>query len=232
MLRSAVSLLVLVALVSACTKKEEAPAPAPVDPTVAPSPEGTPAPGAIPTPGAQPIIPANPADPSKPTGANEAANGAPMAKIEPYRTFLTIMRYTMENNGEPTNPISNVRIGLEFPSGNKLGLPEAGQYWPIGNGQMQEINRTYEIPWAFINNDGFKFKIQMERKGSLMLPCEFDIVQLSQFNRTYTCHTDLKWQQDQRVAESNLDKEGIQIRIFTSKNSLPKEIPQDALALK
>lgn len=155
-----------------------------------------------------------------------------VAKIEPYRTFVTIQKFTMENNGEPKNPISNVRLTLIFPNGSKVNLPEGGQWWPIGNNQVQEINRTFEIPWAYIVADGFKFDIQMERKGSKMLPCQFDISQLSQFNRAYTCHTDVAWQQNQKVSEDKLDREGVTIRVFTSKNSLPKEIPTDAIALR
>ena len=161
-----------------------------------------------------------------------AASGSEVAKVEPYRTFITIQRYTMENNGEPSTPISNVRISVVFPNGTKMSLPENNQWWPIGNGQAQEINRTYELPWAFVQNDGFKFKIQMERKGSAMFPCEFDVSQLSQFNRGYTCHTDTAWQTEHHTPTEQLDKEGVQIRVFSSKNALPKEIPTDALAIR
>ena len=97
----------------------------------------------------------------------------------------------MDNNGEPSNPISNVRIEIKFPNGNKLQLPEGGQFWPIGNGQVQEINRTFELPWSYVRNKAVQeFEIQLYRKGSKMLPCEFDVAQLSQFNRAYICRTD------------------------------------------
>jgi hypothetical protein len=163
-----------------------------------------------------------------------APNAAPieMAKIEPYRTFVTIERYSIESNGDASQPISNVRLTITFPNGQKVELPEGGQYWPIGNGQAQEINRTFEIPWAYIQKDGFKFKVQMERKGSPMLPCEFDVVQLSQFNRAYTCHTDIAWQQKEKTAEDKLDREGIQVRVFSSRNTPAKEVPTNAIALK
>jgi hypothetical protein len=165
--------------------------------------------------------------------AAPAAGSAPAqaGEIKPFRIFISIQRYNMENNGE-SNPISNVRLVVTFPNGAKVPLPEANQFWPIGNGQAQEINRTYELPWALVKNDGFRFSIQMERKGSLMLPCNFEVVQLSQFNRSYTCHTDTAWQQEKHIEPEKQDREGIQVRIFSDKLSEPKEIPQDAIAIR
>lgn len=176
-------------------------------------------------------VAANNAAPAQ--AAPSTATAAAPVRVEPYRTFVTIQRYVVESNGEPNNPISNVRIAVTFPNGSKLELPEAGQWWPIGNGQAQEINRTFELPWQVVSaKDGFKFKIQMERKGSVMLPCEFEVAQLSQFNRAYNCQTDVAWQTQQKLSPEKIDKEGIQIRVFTSKNSTAKEIPTDAIALK
>ncbi len=151
---------------------------------------------------------------------------------KPYRAFVTIQRYNMENNGEPGSPISNVRLEIAFPNGHKLQLPEGGQYWPIGNNQVQEINRTFEIPWAWIQNDGFMFTVKMVRKGSDLLPCQFEVTSLSQFNRGYTCHTDTAWQQNERISAEQMDREGIQVRVFSDLNSAPKEIPTDAVAIK
>ena len=169
-------------------------------------------------------------------GASQVIDGvsqAPMKKtIPPYRTFITIQRYNMEQSGDTRNQISNVRIKITFPNGNKVELPGGGQYWPIGNGQVQEINRTFELPFNFVQNDGFKFQVQMERKGDEFLPCQFDVIQLSEFNRSYVCHTDIGWQVQQRIAEEKQDKEGIQVRVFTDLNSKPNEIPRDSLALK
>ena len=160
------------------------------------------------------------------------APAAPAAVVKPYRTFVQIQRYAIDSNGDPGNPISNVRIEVTFPNGSKVQLPEGGQWWPIGNGQVQEINRTFEIPFTAVTKDGFRLQIQMQRKGSEMLPCLFDVSQVSQFNRAYTCHTDLNWQISQNTPEDKLDREGIQIRVFTDLNSKPKEIPTDAIALK
>ncbi len=175
---------------------------------------------------------------STPTAAPVAQ--APATQIKPYRTFVTIQSYVMESNGDAQNPISNVRLEVKFPTadvkispeGTKLELPEGGQYWPIGNGQTQEINRTFEIPWASIQNDGFNFVVQMQRKGSKMLPCNFKVDQLSQYNRAYTCHTDIQWQLNNKVKEDRLDKEGIQIRVFTDRNTPAKQMPKDSIALR
>lgn len=157
---------------------------------------------------------------------------APAVPIKPYRTFVHIQRFSIENSGEPNNPVSNVRLAIEFPNGNKFELPGSGQYWPIGNGQVQEIDQTYELPFAAINNDGFKFVIQIERKGSKYLPCNFEVSQLSQFNRSYVCHTDLNWQTAQKIPEDKIERQGVQLRIFTDLNSKPKEIPEKSIALR
>jgi hypothetical protein len=168
-------------------------------------------------------------------GQDRAPNGggsaAPVLN-KPFRTFVTIQRYTVENNGEPSNPISNVRLEITFPNGSKVKLPEGGQYWPIGNGQVQEINRTFEIPYAYIQKDGFKMTIQMYRKGSKMFPCNFDVAALSQFNRAYVCKVDEGFQRRSRVAEQHIDREGVQLRVFTDLNSEPGEIPTDSIALR
>lgn len=148
------------------------------------------------------------------------------------RVYLTIQKYIMDSNGEPSNPISNVRITMTLPNGTQMPLPEGGQFWPIGNGQVQEINRTYEIPAQFINNDAMKLTIQMERKGSKIDPCLFEVGQISQFNRQYICHTDVAWQQNQNVPPEKISKEGIQIRVFSTANLNANEIPKDAIAIR
>lgn len=163
----------------------------------------------------------------------------PIQPVKPYRTFLTIQRYTIENNGEPNDPISNVRLELKFAKqskeqGNsKVQLPGGGQYWPIGNGQVQEIGQTFEIPWEFLQSDGFTFEVQMVRKGAIFMPCKFEVQQMSQFNRTYICRLDTDWQTKiQRVPPDRLDKEALQVRVFTDLNSESKDVPKDAIALK
>lgn len=152
-------------------------------------------------------------------------------EIKPFRTFISIQRYNMENNGE-TNALSETRLEVNFPNGTYVKLPENGGYWTIGNGQTQEINRLFEIPYSQVEKDGFKFSIQLYRKGSKMLPCNFEVSKLSEYNRGYVCHTDVSYQSERKVPQEKIDREGIQIRIFTDLNSAPKDIPQDSLASK
>lgn len=172
------------------------------------------------------------ANPGLATPVDGVVNAPLRKEIKPYRTFITIQRYNMEQSGDTKNQISNVRIEITFPNKTKIQLPGGNQFWPIGNGQVQEINRTFELPYSYVQSDGFKFQIQMVRKGSDFLPCNFDVSQLSEFNRSYVCHTDLGWQTKEKIPEEQLDKEGIQVRVYTDLNSKPNEIPSDSLALK
>ena len=164
-----------------------------------------------------------------------AADGTSVAHVgsqQPYRTFITVQKYTIEQTGDPNSSVSNVRLDLTFPNGSTVQLPENGQHWVIGNGQVQEIDRTFELPFALIRNDGFRFRIQMIRRGSKMLPCEFDVAQLSQFDRAYVCHTDLNWQSSQNIAAESQDREGLQIRVFTDRHSPLKENQKNVIAIR
>ncbi len=184
-----------------------------------------------------------PAAPKAPVAKQAPAAPAPVAQAaEPsmarpivgqsFRTFMTIQRYTLENNGDPASAISNVRLEMKFPGDVQIKLPGGEQHWPIGNGQVQEVNQTFEIPWAYVKGDSFSFVLQMVRKGAQILPCQFDVKELSQFNRSYTCQTDVNWQVNNKVPEKNIAREGVQIRVFTDRNTPSKEIPKDAVALK
>jgi hypothetical protein len=156
-----------------------------------------------------------------------------LAITKPYRTFVTIKKYNLENSGIPSKPVSNVKLEISFPGGHKLELPEGGHYWSIGNNQSQDINRTFEIPYAFIQKDGFSFELTMVRKGKKILPCRFEVARLSQFNRSYVCRTDVAFQMNQQsVPEEKVAKEAIEVRVFSDINSTPAEIPKDAIALK
>jgi hypothetical protein len=154
------------------------------------------------------------------------------SESQPFRTFITLESYVMEANGEPGNPISEVRLEIAFPNNVRVELPGGSQYWPIGNGQTQAINRTYEVPASALVNDGFNFNIQMVRKGAKFLPCQFSVTQISEYNRTYFCHTDLQWQTSQKIPTEKINKEGIRIKVSTDKNTPKNELPKEALALK
>lgn len=174
--------------------------------------------------------------------AGEEFIGSTSETIEPYRTFIEIQRYEIENNGEDpaSQPISNVKLEVKFPQDPadkevepiEMELPGNNQYWPVGNGQVQEIKRTVELPWKYVVKDGFTFQIQMVRKGSWMKPCVFEVTQLSEFNRAYVCRTDIEWQKKRGIPEDRLDKEGVQIRVFTDKNTPKRQMPTDAIAIR
>lgn len=152
---------------------------------------------------------------------------------KPFRTFVTIKKYNLENNGNSSKPISNVKLEIKFPGGNEIELPEAGHFWSIGNNQSQEINRTFEIPFSMIRNDGFSLELTMVRKGKKILPCKFEIARISQFNRSYVCRTDVAFQMNQQhLSEERVSKEAVEIRVFSDLNSTPTEIPKDVIALK
>lgn len=194
--------------------------------------------------GAAPNYQSAKAIPDQDPAAMAKSGGAPVAAAssstdsslpsdkKPSHYYIQLQRYNIKNSGRKDNAISNVRLSVTFPNKSQTNLPENGQYWPIGNGQVQEINRTYELPAQYVQNDEFKFQIQMDNKGNPFLPCEFDVTQISQFNRAYVCSVDVGWQKAHGVKDEDLDEEAIQIRVFTDLNSDKKEIPPDAIALK
>lgn len=153
-------------------------------------------------------------------------------EIKPFRTFITIQKYNLENSGKASDKIFNVRLELTFSNGTKVTLPEGGHRWPIGNGQSQEINRTFELPWSLIQSDSARFSVAILRSGATVAPCEFSAEQLSQFNRGYICHTDAGFQADQGVPQDKVVREGVHVRVFTDRNSPAAELPKDAIALR
>ncbi len=157
----------------------------------------------------------------------------PIPVIKPYRTFIHIQRFTEDNTGDIKHPIANAKLRVQFPNGKQIELPESGGYWPVGNGQVQEINRIYELPWEFIKNDGFKFSITMVNKRSKIKPCEYEVSNLSEYNRSYVCRIDEDWQRKKRIPEDQLDREAVQIRVFAvHEHSSKTETPKDSIAIK
>jgi hypothetical protein len=153
-------------------------------------------------------------------------------EVKPFRTFITIQKYNLENSGKSADKTFNARIELSFPNGSTVTLPEGGHRWPIGNGQSQEINRTFEVPWSLVQSDSTKFTVAILRSGSTIAPCEFSAEQLSQFNRGYVCHTDAGIQADQGTPQDKIIRESVFVRVFTDRNSNPTEVPKDAIALR
>lgn len=153
-------------------------------------------------------------------------------EVKPFRTFLTIQKYNLENSGKSQDKIFNAKIEISFPNGSKVTLPESGHRWPIGNGQSQEINRTFEIPWAFVQSDATRFTVSITRSGATIAPCEFSVEQLSQFNRGYVCRTDAAFQAEQGTPQEKIVRESVHVRVFTDRNATPNEIPKDAIALR
>ena len=84
-----------------------------------------------------------------------------------------------------------------------------------------------------IQKDGFRFNVQIVRKGSEgYKPCRFTVTQLSQFNRAYICNTDVAWQEEKGMPGHRLDLEGVKIRVFTDRIAPKKEIPENAIFLR
>jgi hypothetical protein len=167
--------------------------------------------------------------------AEDAASTATtqtIKEVKPFRTFLTIQKYNLENSGKSPDKIFHAQLEITFANGSKISLPEGGHQWTIGNGQSQEINRTFEIPWGLVQSDSTRFTVAMVRSGANTSPCEFSAEQLSQFNRGYICHTDAGFQADQGVSQDKIIREAVYIRVFTDRNANPNDIPKDAIALR
>lgn len=163
--------------------------------------------------------------------ANETSAPVAAPITKPYRTFITIQRYNLEHSGNPGTAIQNAKLEISFSDGTQAVLPENGHYWPINNGQSQEINRTFEVPPALIQSDTTLLSLKMIRSGSKTSPCEFKIEQIPQFNRAYICRTDVAAQTQQHKAEDRIVKESVEIRVFTDRNTPASELPKNAIAL-
>lgn len=162
----------------------------------------------------------------------EQENLQVIEEIKPFRTFITFQRYRIDQNGNPQTPVSNVKINIEFPGANaeekgkEISLPGEKTTWAIGDGQIQEIDQSFEVPFEYVSNlDGFKMNVTMDRKGVWIKPCKFVVKDLSKFNRGYVCRTDQDWQKKRGRTEEQMDIESIQVRVFTDKNLQRNEKP-------
>jgi hypothetical protein len=75
-----------------------------------------------------------------------------------------------------------------------------------------------EVPKRTIQNDGFSFTIQMYRGGETYEPCVFHVEKLSEFNRTYVCHS-----VGGSVADTSSEL-AVQVEVFTDLNLSPAEV--------
>ncbi|NBX81588.1 hypothetical protein EBQ90_00645 [bacterium] len=154
-----------------------------------------------------------------------------LADSKPFRTFVTVKGYHQESNGHLKKPESLVRLEVQLPNGQTVGLPENNQFWTVSNQQSQEVEQTFEVPYEWVHGDGFTFQIKMIQSGKDILPCQFQVSRLSEYNRTYFCRTDVNFQTNQlRVPEQKLVKQAVEVRVFSDLNSSPKEIPKKFLA--
>lgn len=141
-------------------------------------------------------------------------------EIKPFRSFVTIKSYQLgQSGGAPEKPVQ-LGLVIKLPDKRTISLPEQTGHWKLKNSEAQEVNQTFEIPFEFIQNDGFAFEVEMIQKGQPIQPCLFNVTQLSQFNRTYFCRTDVNFQTNQQhLADSKAVKQGVEIKVHTLANT-------------
>ena len=150
-----------------------------------------------------------------------------------YKAYVTVKAYHQEYNGSAKRPDSQVRVQIHFPDQKKIELPSSDQFWSVSNKQTQDINETFEVPQEFLVADGFSFEVSIIEKGKDIQPCKVKVNQLSQFNRTYFCRTDVNAQVNQlHLKEDKVAKQAVELRVFSDINSTSKEIPRKLVALK
>jgi hypothetical protein len=136
-----------------------------------------------------------------------------------FRTFVTIKALHSEAPGVSSPNSSEVRLQIKLPDGRTLKLRE------------KDIQRSFEIPFDFVKQDSFGMEVALVRKGKNILPCQITVHQLSQYNRSYRCQTDVGFQINQQyIPENKVTREGVELRVFTDAQSDKKEIPRKLLA--
>ena len=146
---------------------------------------------------------------------------------------VTLEKFVWEPSPSATDPSSQVQFVLSFPGGQKVSFPQksADKAWTLQAGKPLEIGETLTVPPEVVHGDQFHFTLQVLRQGILLSPCEFDVAQVSQFNRTYTCHTDLNWQRNHGFSEEQLEKDTVQLRVYSNaKPSQNVSLPREPLA--
>lgn len=152
---------------------------------------------------------------------------------KPFRTFVTIESYHQESNGRKSDSTSQVQLEVKLGPNQKLVLPEPKKFWTVQNQKSQPIHQTFEVPSELIQQDGFSFEITMIEKGKTILPCSIKVTELSKFNRSYMCRTDVNFQSNQQhIPEDKLAKQGVEVRVFSDLNVKNKELPKNLLVFR
>jgi hypothetical protein len=136
-----------------------------------------------------------------------------------FRTFVTVKALYHGDGGVSSPNNSEVRLQIKLPDGRTLKLRE------------KNIDQSFEIPFDFVKQDSFGMEVALVKKGKNILPCQITVYQLSQYNRSYRCQTDVGFQiNQQHVPENKVTREGVVFRVFTDAQSDKKEIPRKLLA--
>jgi len=136
-----------------------------------------------------------------------------------FRTFVTVKALHHGESAVSSKGGSEVRLEIKLPDGRTLKLRE------------KDVDQSFEIPFDFVKQDTFGMEVTLLKKGKNILPCEITVNQLSQYNRSYRCQTDVGFQvSQQHIPESKVTREGVEFRVFTDIQSDKKEIPQKLLA--
>ena len=136
-----------------------------------------------------------------------------------FRTFVTV-KALHQGDGSVSSPNnSEVRLQIKLPDGRTLKLRE------------NDIDQSFEIPFDFVKQDSFGMEVTMLGERKNILPCKITVHQLSQYNRSYRCQTDVGFQiNQQHIPENKATREGVEFRVFTDVQSDKKEIPRKLLA--
>jgi hypothetical protein len=136
-----------------------------------------------------------------------------------FRTFVTVKALHHGAGSLSSSEPPQVRLQIKLPDGRTLKLRE------------KDIDQSFEIPFDFVKQDSFGMEVTMLGEGTNILPCKIYVNQLSQYNRSYRCQTDIGFQVNQQhIPESKATREGVEFRVFTDVQSDKKEIPRKLLA--
>ena len=126
--------------------------------------------------------------------ASNAYSIPQMSKMLGRRAFMTIGPATAFAAG-------GSQLELELPDGTKHAIKRRGE--------------RFEIPSAFAQKNGFKFVIQMRRRDIAIMPCEFTVEGLSDFNRRLICRTYETNDATSNQSAKQAVHESVEVRVYT-----------------